>query len=186
MVEGDAGHLRLVGQVRVVADHSDDIRVELAPTPAPEQIHQAVVVARNEHRHALALTPVADLPLHRKTFGHFCLEARAEALAVGGQTLQEELGAQIEAPTRRVGRVLVGGDDVRPLLEQETRDRRDNSGLVCAVDQQARRIRRGLLLRWPRRFQTRYFVVVAGAFVVVGAGLVFKIVPAPFAPTLTV
>ena len=79
----------------------------------------------------------------------------------------------------------MGGDDVRTLLEQEARDRRHDSGLVSAVDQQARRIRRDLLLGGHASVQTRYFVVV-GALVVVGAGLVFKIVPAPFAPTLTV
>ena len=52
-----------------------------------------MVVARDEYRHTLALAPIADLPLHRKALGHLHIEARAEALAVLDQAIEEELGA---------------------------------------------------------------------------------------------
>ncbi len=57
---------------------------------------------------------------------------------------QEELGAQEEAPAAGVGGVLVGGDDVRLLGEQEARDRRDDARAIGAGDQQPRRVVRRL------------------------------------------
>ena len=58
------------------------------------------------------------------------------------QARQEQLGAHEEAPAGRIGGVLVGGDDVRALLEQEPGDRRDDPRPVRAANQQTRRIAR--------------------------------------------
>ena len=91
----------------MIRDHGDDLRVELAAARAPQQVDEAVVVAGDHDRDAPALTPPADLPVHLKPRRHLLLKARLPVLARSGQIVEEELGAQEEAPAARIGGVLV-------------------------------------------------------------------------------
>src|ERR1035441_2028988 len=81
-----------------------------------------MIVAGDQDRQAPALPPPADLPVHAEVRGHLGLKALLEILAVE-RLLEEELGAQEEAPAAGVGGVLVGVDDVGRVGEQEARDR---------------------------------------------------------------
>ena len=59
----------------------DDVGVELAAAPAPEQVEQAVVVARDEQRDALALVRVREAPVHRERLGDALGEGALELVA---------------------------------------------------------------------------------------------------------
>jgi hypothetical protein len=122
---------RVVG---MVGDHERDLAVQLAAPPAPEEIEQAVVLARDEHRDALGAPRVVQAPLHREGLGHRVREGLREVLAerVGGEGHAHE-----ERAALGIGRVLVGGDDVGVARGQEARDRRDDAVAVRAGDQQA-------------------------------------------------
>ena len=95
-MEGDPRRVRLPLEVGVVGDHRHHVSVELAPAPAPEQLDQTVVLARDENGDALALAPVADLPLHREAICDLGLEALLEALALLGEVIEEDLHPQVE------------------------------------------------------------------------------------------
>jgi hypothetical protein len=92
VVEGHAGRDRLLLEVVMVGDHRHDLHVELAAAPAPQQLLQAMVMARDQDREAPALTPPADLPSHVESLGELRLEFLLEALT-GGTTGRDELGA---------------------------------------------------------------------------------------------
>ena len=65
----------------MVGEHRDHLRVELSPAPAPEQVDQAVVVARDEDRHTPALAPEAQLPVHLEALRDLPGEALPQPLA---------------------------------------------------------------------------------------------------------
>ena len=102
---------RVVGVVR---DDGDDVGVELAAAPAPEQVEQAVVVARREERRPLArglrrrsATPSSNGSATRSA------NARSSSSRRSQQPLEPELHAHEERAALGVGRVLVGAEDVR-------------------------------------------------------------------------
>ena len=99
--------------------------MQLAAPAAPEEVQQAVVLARDQHRDALGAPGVVQAPLHREALGHLARERPREVLAerVDGEGHAHEEGAALG-----IGRVLVGGDDVRVARGQEPRDRRDDAG----------------------------------------------------------
>ena len=51
---GDPERLDLRAQELVVGDHADDVHVELAAAVAPQQVEQAVILARGHQRDPLA------------------------------------------------------------------------------------------------------------------------------------
>src|SRR2546421_79495 len=53
MVIGDPCGERFLLEVGVVREHGHDLAVELVPAPAPQQVEQAVIVARDEDRGAI-------------------------------------------------------------------------------------------------------------------------------------
>ncbi|HET6997518.1 MAG TPA: ACT domain-containing protein, partial [Solirubrobacterales bacterium] len=55
VVEGEAERFHLLGVVGVVGDDAGQVSAELAAAPAPEQVREAVVFARDHDRHLLAL-----------------------------------------------------------------------------------------------------------------------------------
>src|ERR1035437_10844428 len=110
-MEGHARRDGLVLDVAMVRDHRHDLPVELAAAPAPEQVQEAVVMARDEDGDALTLAPEAELPVHLEARGNVPVKFRLQTLAPAGfhvrvcafdlragRLRQEELGAQEEPP----------------------------------------------------------------------------------------
>ena len=119
------GHVEagdVASMVGMVRDDGDDIGLELAATPAPEEIEQTMVVARSEHRRPLPLVGVREAPVHlerlRGLSGKGTLELRPPLV----QPLEPELHAHEEGAALGIGRVLVGAEDVRVGLGQEAGD----------------------------------------------------------------
>ena len=75
VVEGQAERGHLVGVVGVVGDDPDQLGVELAAAPAPEQVGEAVVFARDHDRQPLALARLGEAVLHLQRLGELALEA---------------------------------------------------------------------------------------------------------------
>ena len=125
--ERDAEARDVVLDVAVVGQHEPDVGVELAAAPAPQQVEQAVVLARDEDRDALAIGRVGDRPLHRERLGDLRRERPLQLGAAEVEPVEVERHAHEERPAGRVGRVLVGVEDVRAVLEQEARDGRDDA-----------------------------------------------------------
>ena len=123
---------RVVG---MVGDHQRDLAVQLAAPAAPEQVQQAVVLARDEHADALGAPRVVQAPLHHKAVGHRVRERPREVLA---ERLDGEGHAHEERAALRIGGVLIGGDDVGVAGGEEPRDRRDDAVPVGAGDEQPR------------------------------------------------
>ena len=154
MMKLDPDRLDLGARVFVVGDHAFDLHLQLAAALAPEQIEQAVVLARGHQRDAPALVRVGDPPVHREARRELA-ERGLEARPPGFETGEVERRAHEEGAVLGVGRVLVVGDDVRALLEQERRDRSNDARTVGARDQQpggvlgaARRRRRRQAHQW--------------------------------------
>jgi hypothetical protein len=114
--DAEAGDVALV--VGVVRDHGDDVGLELvaAPAPAPEQVEQAVVLARREHRRALCLVRVGEAPVHLERLRHLCGEGAFELVPPLEQPLEPEHHPHEERAALGVGRVLVGAEDVGVAL----------------------------------------------------------------------
>ncbi len=137
VLEARAQPAHVVAEVGVVGDHEAHLDRQLAAPPAPEQVEQAVVLARDEDRHALGRLRVDDPPLHAHRRAHLGGERVGERGTAPGEAREVELHAQEEAPALVVGRILVGLRDVGALLEQEPRHRRDDPGAVAAHRDQA-------------------------------------------------
>jgi hypothetical protein len=156
VLERDAEGGHVVGQVRVVGDHQADVEVELAAAPAPHEVEQRVVVARDHHRHALRASRVVEAPRHVERAPDLIGELALELVQGGRQAAGVEHHSQEERAALGVGRVLVGLGDVGPALEEESRHRGDDAGAVLAPHQQAPGIHvlRGLrhLLPWTNLF----------------------------------
>ncbi len=97
-----------------------------------------MVAARDEQRDPLRLGGIADAPAHPEACRDLLAEAALEQLARAVEALEVELHPQEEAPALGIGRVLVGGDDVRAELAEQAGDRRDDAVPVRAGDEQAR------------------------------------------------
>ena len=129
---GDVG--RVLG---MVGDDRDDVGVELAPPPAPEQVEQAVIFARGEQRDALALARVREAEVHRERLRDPLREGALQLLAALVQLLEPELHAHEEGAALGDGRVLVGAEDVGVGLEQESRHGGHDPVPVGARDEEA-------------------------------------------------
>ena len=134
-MEGEAERLDLPGVVGVVGDDADDLGAELAAAPAPEQVREAVVFARDHDRDPLALARLGEAAVHLEAPGDLSLEAPPQRLALA-------VGSRVEDHPHEeaalVARVLVGVDDVEPGLGEEAADRGDQTRPVGAGKQQAR------------------------------------------------
>ena len=91
----------------MVRDDSDDVHVELAAAPAPQQVEQAVVVFGDEQRDRLAPSGVDQAVLEpqlRADLSQPLLQRREGVIG----TRQVELHPQREAAAIRVARELIG------------------------------------------------------------------------------
>ena len=82
VVEGEAERGDLLGVVGVVGDDGDDVGAELAAAPAPEQVGEAVVLARDHDRQPLALGPTRRSGDPSRAARRPPLEAVAQLLAL--------------------------------------------------------------------------------------------------------
>ena len=64
VVEGEAERFDLFGVIGVVGDDRDHLGAELAAAPAPEQVGEAVVFARDHDRDPLALARLGEAVVH--------------------------------------------------------------------------------------------------------------------------
>ena len=108
-----------------------------SPTPAaPEQVEQAVVLLGHHDRDALGPRGVGQPDVHAHRLRDTLEELGLQRVAAGGQAGQVELHALAERAAADRRRVLIQGDDVRPVLREEPADRCDDAGSVRAADQQ--------------------------------------------------
>ena len=134
----EAGAVALV--VRVVRDDADDVGLELVAAPAPEQVEQAMVVARGKHRGALRLVRVGEPPAHSQRLGHLIGKRVLESGSPLLQAFQSELHPHEKGAALGVGRVLVGAEDVGVVLGEEARYRGHDPVPVGTRDEQPRRL----------------------------------------------
>jgi hypothetical protein len=108
--------------VGVVGDDGDDLGAELAAAPAPEQVREAVIFARDHDRQPLALVRLGEAVLHCVGLGQLAFEAGVEGRAL---RLRRRVEGHPHEEAPLVAGVLVGVDDVEPSLGKEAADRRD-------------------------------------------------------------
>jgi hypothetical protein len=107
--------------------------------PAPQQLEQRVVIARDHDRDALGHGDVAKPELHPKGRGDIGREPVSELMQVGAVKDQ----AQEEAAALGVGGVLGGVREVGAAIAQERGNRGDDPRLVRARDEQAAGVAHG-------------------------------------------
>src|SRR5207249_6556019 len=113
----------VVGMIRY---DGDNVRIELASAPAPEEVQEAVVIARDKQRRALTFARVREAPSHPEWPADPFGEGAFELLPPILQRFEPELHSHEEVPALGVGRMLVGAEDVGVALEEEAGDCRDN------------------------------------------------------------
>ena len=135
VVVGEAQRGDLVGVVGMVGDDGDDLGAQLAAAPAPEQVGEAVVFARDHDRHPLALARLGEAVLHPQRPGELLGEAPVERLPL---PLRGGIEGHPHEEPPLAARVLVGVDDVAAGVGEEAADRGDQPRLIRAGEQQAR------------------------------------------------
>ncbi len=118
----------------MVAHDQGDVAGELAGAVAQEQIVEAVVVARDEDRHALALAGQEQAPLHLEAAGHL-RDGPLEARAVGPHLGEVEADALEELAGQGV-RMLVGVEDVEAMPVEQLGQGCDDAAPVRAGHEQ--------------------------------------------------
>ena len=136
-VERDTELRRDAGEVRMVRDHERDLAGQLAEPVADQQIVQAVLELRDEDRDALRAVRVGDAPAHLVAAA-LDREQRLELVARDVELGEIELDALAEDPLLLV-EVLLRLEDVRAVIRQQLRHRRDQSLAVGTAQQGASR-----------------------------------------------
>ena len=126
-----------LAQIRMIGNHHRDVDRQLAALPAPQQLHQRMVVLRRQDRHAQPVGRVADVPLHVEALADDIAEGLRERAARHVQMRRLELQAHEEAPAFRIRRVLIEFGDVDAVVIEEGRHRGHDAAAIRAGDQQA-------------------------------------------------
>jgi hypothetical protein len=134
VVKGEAERGDLVGMVGVVGENPGDVSAELAAAPAPEQVAQAVVFARDHDRDPLALARLLEAMVHLERPGDLLLEAPVDSVAL---PLRDGVEDHAHEEAALAARVLVGVDDIEPGVGEEAADGGDQPRPVGAGEQQA-------------------------------------------------
>src|SRR5262249_11538302 len=124
----DAIELDELAVVGMIADHERDVRSQLAAPPPVEKILDAVRLAGDEHREALALFREPDIRGHREAARDRC-ERLADRLLLDREPTQLELDPLEEDALLEV-RVLLRVHDVAAALGDQAGDGGDDPGLV--------------------------------------------------------
>jgi len=134
MLERQSDRLDLPAQVLVVGDDGDDFAAEVPVAPAPEQVREAMVLARHHHRDPLVAGRLAEAVVHLGGGGDLRREALLQRFPPRGRRRVEDHPHEESA---RRGRVLVDVDDVQPGAGEEAGDGRDQPRPIWAGEQQA-------------------------------------------------
>ncbi len=122
-------------QIRMVTDHQRDLDRQLAGLPPPEQIHQAMALTRHHDGHPLRVLGVFDPPIHSELACE-ALERLFQFRPIERPIRQVELDPQEKGPTARIGRVLVGLQDVPAARKDKVGHPCHDSLAVRAGDQE--------------------------------------------------
>jgi hypothetical protein len=95
--------------VGVVGDDRDDLGAELTVAPAPEQVGEAVVFARDHDRHPLALARLGEAMLHLEAFRDLRFETPIDVVS---PVRRDRVEHHPHEEATLVAGVLVGVDDV--------------------------------------------------------------------------
>jgi hypothetical protein len=115
----------------VVADDDRDVAPELARAMAIEQVDEAVLVAGDEDRRPRPVGRILDAIVHPES-----IDERLKRGCKGGVADVESFEVELhphEETALLVVAVLGGIEDVRAVLEEEARDRRDQAFRVWAI-----------------------------------------------------
>ena len=112
-----------------------DLAGQLAGAMPPEQIHQAVLVARDEDRDALPLGRVGELPAHARSASATSPMPRSRLTRSVCSSVRSKRMRWKNWPGDGVG-VLVGVEDVRAVAVQHLGERRHDAAPVGAAHQQ--------------------------------------------------
>ena len=110
----------------MVGDHERYLCVELACVPAPEEVYEAVVVARDQDRRALGPIGVAHAPVDTVLARQGC-ERPSELVPAQPEALSLHLHSHEEPAAGKWLEVLVYPQDVAVVLLEEGRDRCDQA-----------------------------------------------------------
>jgi hypothetical protein len=120
----------------VVGDDQGDVGEELSAPPAPEQFGEAVVIARDQERHALAPGGERESPAHSERLRDLGGERLLERPLVGVAGVQPEFDPHDEEAAIGFGRVLIRLQDVGSTTAEELRHRGDDARTFDAGEQQ--------------------------------------------------
>ena len=135
----DTEPLHFVTQVIMIADHQWDGGGHIPAGGTPQQVHEHMIVFGHQHRHALLLTGITDLPLHAIGFGHGGGKVVSQGVTGAVQIRCLEFQTQKEGATLGITGMLVKIGNVGAVIEQKGTDCTDDARLVRAGYQQSRR-----------------------------------------------
>ena len=130
VVKRDAVGSGQLTEVIVVGHHADDIDGQRTRLPAEQQVVQAVAEPGDHDQGADPHRPVVQLPGHVERLGH-----PGKAALEVGQRPARRRQAEVhphEEPAVRALPVLLAGQDVRRMLDEEAGHRVHDPGLVRA------------------------------------------------------
>src|SRR5580765_1899354 len=104
VVIGDTEAGDIDGAVGMVREDGDNVCIELATAPAPEEVQEAMVVTRGEQRYALPFARVCKTPSHSERTADPLGEGLFERLPTIGQSLEPKLHPHEEGPALGIGR----------------------------------------------------------------------------------
>eukprot|EP01136_Pigoraptor_vietnamica_P025315 Opistho-1_new@79202 len=140
VVEGDVVRGGQLVEVAVVADDGRDLNGQMAGLHTEQQVVEAMAQLGDQQQHAGLGLAVHQLPVH--------LQARGQGAegAAHGSHLGRGFEGDAHEEALMVGIAMLGrGQDIAPLLQQETGHRMDDAGLVRAaeLEDEARGLGRG-------------------------------------------
>ena len=132
MLKGHVVEGRKILDVAVVGNDERNLADQLSAAPAVQQVGHAVQVLRAEERHARLARARGELPRHVE-IGRKPGKGGAKAFEV--EAVQLPLHAH-EKQAKLLVPVLVGMQDIRPALVEQSRDARHQALAIGAIDQQ--------------------------------------------------
>ncbi len=129
VIKGNPAEIEIaVGLLRVVGDDRGRDHLQFTGAPAIEDIGQAVIGFRDQQHHPAAGGAVAHLPVHAEAFGD------AGKSGLQRRKIDREIGGGEDHPHEEMPGldviVLLGVENVLPVMGQECRDGRHDAGTI--------------------------------------------------------
>jgi hypothetical protein len=128
----------------MIANNYGDVRLKITCAALPKQLEQAVILTGGKNGDAWSNGSLADVPVHAIPVADR-REVVPQSCSVISKVGQFELDPQEKTAAERVGAVLIGMHDVGAALEQEGRDRGDDSRAVRTGYEEASSIAHAML-----------------------------------------